>query len=187
MFCPTCATQNIDGASFCRACGANISLVPQALTGQLPEAPASFSSREQRRRDKRNRDDGPPSLEKGIMNIFMGMGFIVAALAVMFKFPGGFTWGWCFFIPASTMLGKGVASLVAAQKKTASLPYQQGHYVAPPLPGAAQPVISSPRAHNTGEIIPQPTSVTEGTTRHLGGEAPTRHLDANDGAHNRGH
>ena len=35
MFCPKCATQNLDGASFCRACGANISLVPQALTGQM--------------------------------------------------------------------------------------------------------------------------------------------------------
>ena len=37
MFCPKCATQNIDGASFCRACGANISLIPQALSGQLPQ------------------------------------------------------------------------------------------------------------------------------------------------------
>ena len=35
MFCPKCATQNLDGASFCRTCGANISLVPQALTGQM--------------------------------------------------------------------------------------------------------------------------------------------------------
>ena len=38
MFCPKCATQNLDGASFCRACGANISLVPQALTGQMANA-----------------------------------------------------------------------------------------------------------------------------------------------------
>ena len=34
MFCPKCATQNLDGASFCRSCGANISLIPQALAGQ---------------------------------------------------------------------------------------------------------------------------------------------------------
>ena len=39
MFCPKCASQNVDGAHFCRACGANISLVPQALTGQFPVAP----------------------------------------------------------------------------------------------------------------------------------------------------
>ena len=39
MFCPKCAAQNLDGASFCRVCGANVSLIPQALSGQLPEAP----------------------------------------------------------------------------------------------------------------------------------------------------
>src|ERR1051326_6573590 len=38
-FCPKCATQNLDGASFCRGCGANISLVPQALTGQMVQPP----------------------------------------------------------------------------------------------------------------------------------------------------
>ena len=37
MFCPKCATQNLDGASFCRGCGANISLVSQALTGQMTQ------------------------------------------------------------------------------------------------------------------------------------------------------
>ncbi|MFN2482444.1 MAG: zinc-ribbon domain-containing protein, partial [Pyrinomonadaceae bacterium] len=35
MFCPKCAAHNLDEAKFCRACGADISLVPQALTGQL--------------------------------------------------------------------------------------------------------------------------------------------------------
>ena len=41
MFCPKCATQNLDGASFCRGCGANISLVSQALNGQMtpPQPP----------------------------------------------------------------------------------------------------------------------------------------------------
>ncbi|MGH9903752.1 MAG: zinc-ribbon domain-containing protein, partial [Pyrinomonadaceae bacterium] len=38
MFCPRCAAQNVDDASFCRACGTNISLVPQALTGRFSEA-----------------------------------------------------------------------------------------------------------------------------------------------------
>jgi len=38
MFCPKCASQNVEGASYCRACGANVSLVPQALNGQLPNA-----------------------------------------------------------------------------------------------------------------------------------------------------
>jgi zinc-ribbon domain len=182
MFCPKCATQNVDGASYCRVCGANISLVPQALTGQLPEAqPADYPQYDGKGRRKRNRDDGPPSLEKGIVNLFMGIGFILAALAVIFRMPGGFAWGWCFFIPAGTMLGKGVASIVAAQKKTDSLRSAPGVYVAPAMQSARQPVFADPRRRNTGEMAPPPPSVTEGTTRHLGAEAPTKHLDSSDG------
>ncbi|MGI9105935.1 MAG: zinc-ribbon domain-containing protein, partial [Pyrinomonadaceae bacterium] len=37
MYCPKCGTQNVDDASFCRGCGANVSLIPQALDGRLPE------------------------------------------------------------------------------------------------------------------------------------------------------
>lgn len=179
MFCPKCATQNVDGAHYCRVCGANISLVPQALTGQLPQAqPAYDPTYGGRRRGKRNRDEGPPSLEKGIVNVFMGIGFILAALAVIFRMPGGFTWGWCFFIPAGTMLGKGVASIVAAQKNADSLRGSQGVYMAPSLSSAPQPILASARGRNTGEMVPPPPSVTEGTTRHLGAEAPTKHLDS---------
>src|SRR5882762_3876555 len=37
MYCPKCATENIDSARFCRACRANLSLVPQALSGHVRE------------------------------------------------------------------------------------------------------------------------------------------------------
>ncbi len=33
MFCPKCATQNLDGAKFWRWCGAYVILVRQALSG----------------------------------------------------------------------------------------------------------------------------------------------------------
>ena len=112
MFCPKCATQNVDGASFCRACGANISLVPQALTGQLPTAPKSDDREYLGRRRGRN---APASLENGIARVFMGIGFIIAGIAVMLKFPGGFTWGWALFIPGFGSIGKGIASIVAAR------------------------------------------------------------------------
>jgi zinc-ribbon domain len=183
MFCPKCAAQNIEGASFCRVCGANISLVPQALTGQLPVAqpPDDLDHRAGRRR-RRNRDDGPPTLEKGIVNVFLGLGFIVAALAVMFRFPGGFVWGWSFFIPGFSCIGRGVAAIVAVrQNQAAKLPMPIGN--SPLFVPAAQnsglaAALPASGPRRTGELAPPPPSVTEGTTRHLGAEAQTRHLDS---------
>jgi len=178
MFCPNCAAQNLEGASFCRVCGANISLVSQALTGTPPVTPErdDFASRIHRKREKRFE----PSLERGIINVFMGIGFIVAALAIMLRFPGGVFWGWSLFIPGFSNLGRGVASIVAARKKEAgslsSAGIAPGYFPAQPanaqssMPGA----LSAPR---TGELRNPVPSVTEGTTRHLGAEAPTRHLD----------
>lgn len=182
MFCPNCAAQNLDGASFCRVCGANISLVPQALSGTLPTAPESndLSSRRQRRRD-RNRDRSiEPSMEKGIMNVFIGLGFIVAAIAIMSRFPAGVFWGWSLFIPGFSNLGRGIASITAARRNQSagSLPMgNAGGYFPGQPTNVSSPMMSGASAPRTGELRTPVPSVTEGTTRHLGAEAPTRHLE----------
>jgi hypothetical protein len=177
MFCPKCAAQNLEGASFCRVCGANISLIPHALSGRLPEAQSvDDRSRRGRKRDR----DVEPSIEKGIMNVFMGLGFIVAALAVMWKFPSGIFWGWSLFIPAFQHLGRGAASIASARRQNAALPTTAGNMGAfPPdaYDGPSSRRRVEPRAPQTGELMPHVPSVTEGTTRHLGAEAPTRHFD----------
>ena len=184
MFCPNCAAQNLDGASFCRVCGANISLVPQALSGQLPQAPEpdDFGSRVRRKRDRdrARRREIEPSLERGIMNVFIGLGFIVAAIAIMLRFPGGVYWGWSFFIPGFSNLGKGIGAIVASQRnQLGSLPMagsQRGYLQNQAGSGPAQ-MLGGTSAPRTGELKAPVPSVTEGTTRHLGAEAPTRHLD----------
>jgi hypothetical protein len=180
MFCPKCAAQNVEGASFCRVCGANVSLVPQALTGQLPEAKADdYLSRRMRRRMRERERGVEPSMEKGIMNVFMGIGFIIAALAIMFKFPSGVFWGWSLFIPGFSHLGRGVGSIVAARRhEPASLAGPNTiAYLPNDRSSAAGSMLSEPNVRNTGELRPPVPSVTEGTTRHLGAEAPTRHFD----------
>ena len=176
MFCPKCAAQNVDGASFCRVCGANISLIPHALSGQLPQAPEPDDLRSRRRR-RRGREI-EPSLEKGIMNLFIGFGFIVAALAIMIKFPGGIFWGWSLFFPGFSTFGKGVAMIVAAQRNQPgkSLPTGNAGGYFPNQAVSAAPLLEA-SAPRTGELRAPVPSVTEGTTRHLGAEAPTRHLD----------
>lgn len=154
MYCPKCATQNSDGTKFCRSCGVNLSLVPQALTGRLP------GSRHQRRRDRHGSDDQPADLSHGIQKIFMGIGFIFVAIAAGLFAPAGPVWWFWLLIPAFVSLGKGVAEIVSA-RTAMSLPRATNQTAVPP-------------ARVTGELPPRPTydplpppSVTEGTTRHL--------------------
>ena len=78
MFCPKCATQNLDGASFCRTCGANISLVPQALTGQLTKPEEGGECAPLGRR--RNREAA--TLEHAFKNIFSGLAFLIISIVL---------------------------------------------------------------------------------------------------------
>jgi zinc-ribbon domain len=165
MFCPKCATQNIDGASYCRACGANISLVPQALTGQLPTMnQPSFDARSLRRKWRRE-----PSIETAIRSLMMGITFAVISLIV--SRYGGAPWWFWLLIPAAMSFAKGfseLARLRLAKEKSST---------------SAQPQLNTVRPQDlpvprTGELIPPVPSVTEGTTRHLGTEAPTQHFDS---------
>jgi zinc-ribbon domain len=151
MYCPKCATQNSDDTKYCRACGSNLSLVPQALTGQLPT-----QSRHRRKDFERG---GPANLANGISKLFMGAGFLLVSFACFFFAPAGRIWWFWMLIPAFAMLGKGIAEIVSA-KFTPNQPHGFTQQVAPP-------------ATPTGELRPSnevyfpPGSVTEQTTRHL--------------------
>ena len=153
MFCPNCATQNSAETKYCRSCGANLTLVPQALTGQLP--PRERSSR----RHRRGREDGPATLEHGITKVFMGVGFVMAAAGAFFFAPAGHIWWFWMLIPAFAMLGRGVAEIVASWKSPPAVP---------PISQTAMPYVDRP-----GQLSPPsdgifaPPSVTENTTRQL--------------------
>ena len=172
MFCPKCATQNIDGASFCRSCGANISLVPQALAGQ----PVAVQNDSRAARRSQKRYGRQATIEHALKNVFVGIAFLCVAIALGMSGQGRFWWYW-MLIPAFASLGKGIAEYIRLRE-------EQKNPV--PLPGYIQPSINAPQnigslpARNTGEMVPPPPSVTEGTTRHLGAEAPTRHLDSSN-------
>jgi zinc ribbon protein len=168
MFCPKCATQNVDGASYCRSCGANISLVPQALTGQLP-----LTEQEKwpdRLAKKRRRE---PSIEEVIRSITMGVAFVVVSLLVARYAPGGAEWWFWLLIPAFSFFAKGfgqLGRLRMAQNRSRD---------------SSQPQLNAVRqqdfpAPKTGDLVPPVPSVTEGTTRHLGPEARTTQLESLD-------
>ena len=169
MFCPKCATQNAEGASFCRGCGANISLVPQALTGQPLQPPPEEVVEEgcgTRRRKEL-------TLDTAFKNMFIGVAFLIISIALSRTIGAGW-WFW-MLIPAFSLMGTGVAQYIRIrdrEKRTAfATPRMQ-----PVLSHHDQPVL--PR--RTDELRPPVASVTEGTTRHLGVEAPTRHLEAQE-------
>ena len=166
MFCPKCATQNLDGASFCRTCGANISLVSQALTGQIPQPPAEQEVDEsggfcgtKRRRGRELK------LDQAFKNIFIGIAFLIIAVALSRSIGQGW-WFW-MLIPAFSLMGTGLAQFIRVRERE-----KQSSLVSTPM----QRAFSEP-ARNREELRAPVASVTEGTTRHLGVEAPTRHLD----------
>lgn len=196
MFCPKCATQNLDGAKFCRSCGANVSLVPQALSGQLPQAAPDdidLDSREGRRRieqlkaelaieeekvaEQRHGRRGL-SLDHAFKNVFMGIAFLLVAIALAFSRMGGGWWFW-MLIPAFSMMGTGVAQYIRLKEREKRA-FPTGNFSQPSLPTSAR--VDAFPARNTGELVAPPPSVTEGTTRHLGAEAPTRHFGPGDEA-----
>lgn len=150
MFCPKCATNNLDGASFCRGCGANISLVPQAMTGEI--APPPLTEREERRR--RRWEAREVTLDRAFKNIFMGIAFFVIAIALSRSI--GQAWWFWMLLPAFMMTGTGIAQFIRLREKT-----KHPSLTAPP----AQRTFSE--APNTQVLMPPAPSVTEGTTRHL--------------------
>lgn len=167
MFCPKCASQNIDGASFCRACGANISLVPQALSGKLPAPPAEECNEFGLRRRRR----GEPSIDFAVRALMMGIAFAVISIFVSRFSPGGAKWWFWLLIPAVIFFSRGISSL-ARMKLNKDQP-----------PTFASPQLNSVRPADlpvpkTGELMTPVPSVTEGTTRHLGSEARTRPFDS---------
>jgi hypothetical protein len=166
MFCPKCATQNLDGASFCRGCGANISLVPQALTGQMVQSPPGEIDETGGRRGRRRRNE-EVSLDQSFKKIFLGVAFLIVAIALSRSVMGQTWWFW-MLLPAFSMMGTGVAQYIRVRERE-----RRSQVAAPPPLGQTFPAPPRP----PGELRAPVASVTEGTTRHLGVEAPTRHLD----------
>lgn len=174
MYCPNCAAP-IEGVKFCRSCGANVSLVPQAMSGELP---TTYS--DERKAKKRDR---PATIEKAVGSAFTGLGFLLAAIFVMTMMPGGHTWGWSFLFPAFALLGEGIGQYLKLQEQRRRFnPSQVGAPLTQtyqyPLPTPTPYQVSAPSTDATSAPTtsslhtPTPPSVTEPTTRHLDAAAP---------------
>jgi len=164
MYCPTCAGLNNNDSKFCRVCGADLSLIADAMTGRLRRpAETSGACKAKMRR--------PDSVQKAIPTGFMGLGFIVVALALILT---GESWGIWLFIPGFMWVGRAVSIIAGAKLSQPSQPTRDLGFdrsTAPqsprtgeltPPPGYATPHAGQP---DYAEIPLPPPSVTEGTTR----------------------
>ncbi len=174
MFCPRCGVDNQDDAKYCRACGADIHLVSQALAGLLPADAAQAGGKPEKKSKKK--DDEGKLLEKGMENVFVGLAFLVIFLGGLFYLRGAFFfWVW-FIIPSLACFGEGLGQLMRSRREHRLL-MARAHALNEL--GAADPrtLFAAPRpartlsAPDTAEIVDSPFSVTEATTRHLSSRA----------------
>ena len=173
FYCPKCAAQNQDDARFCRVCGADVHLVPMALTAQ--ELPATThdqaltqSTGGTNLNASRARTGG---FEKGIEQVVMGVCIMLISAAVWWFVPSGRFWFFWLLIPAFLNLARGISKITLARH------YSQ--HLSPYRPAMNEPSASSLESpppvklfdaqspRNTSEMKLPPPSIAEGTTRHL--------------------
>lgn len=75
MYCPSCSTQAVEGAKFCKTCGMNLNVITQALNGGVVVSDP-LRDREYKRARKQISD--------GIRGSAIGAAFLVAAGAALF-------------------------------------------------------------------------------------------------------
>ncbi len=175
MYCPRCGIENLNEASFCRACGADISLVPQALTGHLPVSVADNEKAAGAKPARKKKEEKAPTLEKAFENIFVGVSFLLWFIIGAVFFTGFLPfWFWAIF-PGFACLGIGVGQYMRLkQERSANILPRLRDVSPPPLHKPPARVGSSYEetalpARDTSEMMRDlaPSSVTEGTTRLL--------------------
>lgn len=171
MFCPRCAAHNIDDAKYCRVCGADISLLPQVLSGALATdlevadetAIEKKGKRRKRKEEQKEKEKGPPTLEKAFENIGVGIAFLIISIMIAVFMPGGRFWWFWLLIPAGACGGEGIGQLLRLKREKMLGGSPQSQLGAP-----HQTPINTLPPRDTSEMLMPPPSITENTTRHLG-------------------
>lgn len=171
MFCPNCGAHQSGGKKFCTACGQNLTLVSQALTGRsagVQESVRPGSLEHDRQRD----------LAKGVKLTIIGGAFLaIQFFSFIFSLPfrnSSSSFGFLSFI-ALIFMAVGVSKLVNARPVTTRDRSQYQPMSPAVFPPAQTPrVLAEPRlevnapATSSLDDVRQPgPSVTEEETQHL--------------------
>src|SRR5262245_37288125 len=177
MFCPTCGSNQGEGKKFCTLCGTNLLAVSQALSGGIPNSPASqppFPDPLAYKREKRK--------ATGVKLAIFGGG-IVALKFFSFIFAGPFRGGSPFgfwtiigFIFLAIGISKIISSRAPLNSPAQSAPVPNPYLrIDSPMIPPKEPVFSGgpereTKVPDTGQLEPPPNpapSVTEDETRQL--------------------
>jgi len=176
MYCPQCATPNPNGARFCRSCGMELEAVALVLQGRSTQA---IESRGKESEFETVRE----SLEKhskAVKGISTGVSLLIVSIligvAMAFFVPPQIPWmlAWAVLVGWMAMwggieVGNGIAGLVEAKSRLRLLGLagkQSANDVRTQrLSSADEPPLVTDRSAASRPSLP--SSVTEGTTRHL--------------------
>jgi len=171
MYCPRCATQNLEGAKFCRACGTNLETVALALAQQLD--PTQSDKKPKAAKNKlEKRSEGLTKIVRAT-GMIGASGLVGAALAL---FSGKPDWIiiWMIFAGWLACLGviafvSGIADLIESRFTPAHAGPRAVETVSQTNPlrsGDDQEILPSSAAPN----LLVPSSITEHTTELLNGQ-----------------
>ncbi len=177
MFCPKCGTKNPESGKFCRSCGADLSVVSQALSGDRRDLiTEAFGDDSRSARRRRLRTDPDEAWSAGVRQTVFGAGFLIISFVLFTtNVAGGNTWWWAMLFPAFTFLSSGISSMVRGRRLERRLAsgvaaagnqgQLSGRSENASLPPAQTAFIQPETAFKTGDLVPP--SVVEDTTRHL--------------------
>ncbi|HEX9960829.1 MAG TPA: zinc-ribbon domain-containing protein [Pyrinomonadaceae bacterium] len=183
MFCPKCGTQNPETGKFCRACGTDLGNVSAIISGNPPAEMMNNAGVAHIHHEARRRQDPNEVFGDGVRNIILGIGFLIVSTALLLtNVAGGKGWWWAMLFPAFGLLASGISNYLKYQRmerkqnealnqnqtnQTPNLFSQprQNSALPPTQPDYVRPQQKS--IYETGELYEKPSSVTEGTTRHL--------------------
>src|SRR5918998_698296 len=167
MYCPQCATQNIDNAKFCRTCGTDLAAVALVLTNKF-SPPGAWLEKYGESKHKAIRGAillGAALLIGGVPALFMGVIFpLVMLLTVFFGWMAG--WG-------IVSLASGVGEMVKSKTMLRQTKrFDSG--LSTTEPSGLPPAAHEPRMLDdvTRAKPYSPSSVTEHTTELLGEQPP---------------
>jgi hypothetical protein len=185
MFCPHCGAKQAEGKKFCTLCGTNLSIVSQALSGQMPAPGAYVPAPNDPREVARQRE-----MAKGVKLTVVGGAFVaVQFFKLIFSIPWGsggspFSgWGFIGLIIAAVGIAKIINSRPVYGAMTHTMPMPAPPQVAQPDYAPPRPIFSAPppvaqSVSPTGNLEPvsRTPSAVEEETQHLPEYAPPREV-----------